>query len=239
MTTTPSTAIAPAGAVRGWRHPYAVAAADWRAVNEAELARDADLVTQWEDRLVQLQACHLHLVQTGSWRGGPRTLLAALSLQYRELAMTAGLAWLLRQDGHHGLGPGVLSRLLTHVGLNGADAGPDVRIVLEERREQTRADLVVYGDAWTVVVEAKIFAVEQEHQLDRLHLHWQDDPNPQFVFLTHGLREAITAVDSRNQWQPLTWHQVAVIVRAAATSVAEAAPGVYDYIATLQAHHRD
>ncbi len=213
------------------------ACAEWRAVNTAEQSRDIAVVTQWTDRVGQLRAIQQNLVQMGRWRGGPRTLLAALDLQYRELAMTAGLAWLLRPDGHHRLGSGVLEKLLAYLGLEGCDLGRGVRILLEEHREETRADLVIYGGDWTIVVEAKTFAVEQHRQLDRLFLRWQDEPDPHFVFLTRGTPRPISAVDSRDRWQNLTWHEVAGIARAAIASMTGAAPGVHDYIATLEAYH--
>ncbi|TYP86910.1 PD-(D/E)XK nuclease superfamily protein [Blastococcus xanthinilyticus] len=152
--------------------------------------------------------------------------------------MTAGLAWLLRTDGHHGLGPTVLGGLLGHLGIAGSGLEVGVRVVLEGQRDETRADLVVYGGDWTIVVEAKTFAVEQDRQLDRLHAHWRNEPAPCFVFLTRGPQLQTTAEDSRGQWRALTWAQVADIARAAATSMPGAAPGVHDYIATLEAYHR-
>jgi hypothetical protein len=152
--------------------------------------------------------------------------------------MTAGLAWLLRSDGHHALGPALLDGLLRHLGIDGSGTQTGVRVVLEEQRDETRADLVVYGGDWTVVVEAKTFAVEQERQLDRLYEHWRNEPDPCFVFLTRGQRLPTTAVHSRGQWRGLTWEKVADITRAAATSMTGAAPGVHDYIATLEAYHR-
>ncbi len=203
-----------------------------------EQAREITVVAQWRNQLEQLQGVQQDLVRSGHWRGGPRTLLAAINLHYRELTMTAGLAWLLRPVGHHGLGPAVLTGLLAHLGIDGLDAEPQVRIELEEQRDVTRADLVVYGTGWTIVVEAKTFAVEQERQLDRLYDHWRNEPTPCFVFLTRGQRVPITAVDSRGQWRWLSWRQVADIARTAAGSMAGIAPGVYDYIATLEAYHR-
>lgn len=213
-------------------------AAAWQQLAATQGARDRGLVPQWEVRLADMQAAQRKLLSSGRWRGGPRTLLAALDVQYRELAMTAGLAWLLRPDGHHGLGPAVLTALLTHLGVDGSGAEPGVRVVLEEQRDRTRADLVVYGPTWTLIVEAKTFAVEQEQQLDRLHAHWSEEPAPRFVFLTRGERMPMTAVASRDAWCGLTWRQVAVLARAAAGSIARAAPGVYDYLATLEAYHR-
>ncbi|WP_166503551.1 PD-(D/E)XK nuclease family protein [Modestobacter italicus] len=195
-------------------------------------------MTQWKVRLGELQERQRNLVQAGCWRGGPRTLLAALVQQYRELAMTAGLAWLLRSDGHHGLGPAVLDGLLEYLAIDGSGTEAGVRVALEEQRDETRADLVVYGGDWTIVVEAKTFAVEQDRQLDRLYAHWQVEPAPCFVFLTRGQRLPTTAVDSRGRWRALTWEQVAGIARTAATLITGVAPGVHDYIATLEAYHR-
>jgi hypothetical protein len=181
----------------------------------------------------------------GRWRGGPRTLLAAIGIQYRELAVTAGLAWLLRPDGHHGLGSAMLSSLLVRLGITGAT--DDVRVVCEETRgddqssgldRKTRADLVVYGSDWTIVFEAKTYAPEQDRQLDRLYHHWKREAAPRFLFLTRGAREPVSAIDSRAHWRLLTWGEIAGLARAAADGQPEVAPGVRDYTETLEAYHR-
>ncbi|MGY1985393.1 PD-(D/E)XK nuclease family protein [Blastococcus sp. SYSU DS0669] len=224
--------------VHAWEPLHATLTMAWEAIVAAEDAKGASAVTHWTSSLDRLRDTQRNLVQTGRWRGGPRTLLAALDQQYRELAMTAGLAWLLRPDGHHGLGPAALDRLLDHLGIDGSGTDAGVRVVLEEQRVETRADLVVYGSDWTIVVEAKTFAVEQDRQLDRLYAHWRNEPAPCFVFLTRGRRLPTTAVDSRGQWRALTWEQVADLARAAVNSMTGAAPGVHDYITTLEAYHR-
>jgi len=211
---------------------------EWRAIGVAEQAHGAAAIGKWQSRLGQMRGTQQALVEAGRWRGGPRTLLAAIDMQYRELAMTAGLAWLLRPDGHHGLGPAVLTGLCKQLGIAADGAGAGVRIALEDQRDETRADLVVYGADWTIVVEAKTFASEQKRQLDRLYDHWRREPGPCFVFLTRGERVPTTAVDSSGHWQELTWQQVAEVALAAANSMAGVAPGVHDYIATLEAYHR-
>ena len=179
------------------------------------------------------------------WRGGPRTLLAAIGVQNSELALTAGLAWLLRPDGHHDLGSAMLSGLLARLGITGT-AG-DVRVVCEESRgddqgsgldRKTRADLVVYGDGWTIVFEAKTFAPEQDRQLDRLHHHWKREASPCFIFLTRSAREPVSANNSSAHWHPLTWDEIARLARAAASGYPQAAAGVSDYAETLEAFHR-
>ena len=75
-------------------------------------------------------------------------------------------------------------------------------------------------------------------QLDRLHRHWQHEPGAHFLFLTRGQRSAVSAVISKGAWQHLSWADVARLSRAAAASRADVAPGVRDYIATLEAYHR-
>ena len=61
--------------------------------------------------------------------------------------------------------------LCKQLGIAADGAGAGVRIALEDQRDETRADLVVYGADWTIVVEAKTFASEQKRQLDRLYDH--------------------------------------------------------------------
>lgn len=224
--------------VTGWQERYERMAAAWQQLAAADRARDRALVPQWEARIAEMRATQQALLTAGRWRGGPRTLLAALDLQYRELMMTAGLAWLLRPDGHHGLGNSVLNGLLDHLAIPTDGSHAHVRIVREEPREDTRADLVAYGSDWTVVVEAKTFAAEQPAQLDRLYENWRDEPGACFVFLTRGQRDQQTADSSAGEWKPLTWSQVAAIARTAASAKTGIAPGVHDYLATLEAYHR-
>lgn len=221
-----------------WHERYRQLAAVWQGIAVADRHRDVDEVAQWQDRLAHLRSAQRTLLSTGRWRGGPRTLLAAVNVQYRELTMTAGLAWLLRPDGHHGLGDAVLRRFLDHLGVDAPEPGVGLRIEREDPREKTIADLVLYGAGWTVVVEAKTFAVEQREQLDRLHEQWRDDPEPCFVFLTRGQRAQTTARSSRGLWHGVTWRQVANMIRDAADVRTGVAPGVHDYLSTLEAYHR-
>lgn len=192
-----------------------------------------------------MRSMQRELIDKGQWRGGPRTLLAAIGMQDRELILTAGLAWLLRPDGHHGLGSTMLSRLLALVGIG--EPADGVRVVREESRgddrgsgleRTTRADLVLYGSGWTIVCEAKTYASEQDQQLDRLHHHWKREAVPHFLFLTRSTREPISATNSRMHWHLHTWGEIAEITRQAASERQKVAAGVRDYIETLEAYHR-
>ncbi len=220
-----------------WRPRYDAAATAWHDLIRADLAQEARLNEDWTESFRQAKSREQHLVESGLWRGGPRTLLAAIGMHYRELVMTAALAWLLRPDGHHHLGRSVLTGLCAKAGMGSVAAAGDVRVRLEERRGDTIADLVVYGSGWTLLVEAKTFSPERPRQLDRLYEGWQGEPDPTFIFLTRGNLEPVTAVSSSMHWRPVTWRQVAVIVRAAiADASGDAAPGVHDYVTNLELH---
>jgi PD-(D/E)XK nuclease superfamily len=228
-----------------WKERHAEAANAWAALCRQDKDRTSALPSGWTERYQAARSAQQELVRAHLWRGGPQTLLAAIGAQNSELALTAGLAWLLRADGHHGLGPAALSGLLARLGVTGT-AG-DARIVCEESRgddqgagldRKTRADLVVYGDGWTIVIEAKVFAVEQDGQLDRLHHHWKGEASPYFAFLTRGARDPVSADDSRAHWHRLTWEEIARLVRTAASEQPKAAAGVHDYAETLEAFHR-
>lgn len=230
----PTLVPAPGGSSR-----FEFAARSWQVAVEQERQATSALVERWEASAATLAKEEAALTAGGRWRGGPRTLMAALRLQYRELPLTAGLAWLLRPDGHHGLGTLALDALLRHLGLPACEAPNRVRVALEDHREDTRADLVVYGSDFTIVVEAKIFALEQPRQLERLESLWEHDPGATFIFLTRGERPPTTARAGGAQWHALTWTDVASIVQRATDVSTGAAPGVEEFRATLEEYHHD
>lgn len=221
--------------VTSWQQRITAMRSDWRPL--AVQAVEA-LPEHWPDRMSKLRAEQAALVDGNQWRSGPRSLMESMGLAYRETRLTAGLAWLLQPDGHHGLGDALLLPLLSKVGLSEVDAS-NVRIVTEQSRDAgaTRADLVLYGGDWTVCVEAKVFAAEGGKQLDRLYELWADDVDPRFVFLTRRRYKPVTAVDSHDKWRSLTWADVAKWLRHACSTTDGVAPGVRDYLTTLEVHH--
>ncbi len=82
----------PRDLIGAWQRRHAQLAATWQGLAAADRRRDLAEVTRWQARLADLRVTQRTLLSTGRWRGGPRTLLAALNVQFRELAMTAGLA---------------------------------------------------------------------------------------------------------------------------------------------------
>lgn len=212
--------------------------AEWesRLLKMRSLWQGQQSAAGWEDRLQEMRRVRAGLVADRAWLGGPRTLLAALRLSDLELRLTGGLAWLLRPDGHHRLGDSLLRALMEELGA--AVDTTTASVVTEESRDNgaTRADVVVYGDDWRLIIEAKVYAREQERQLDRVHELWSDNPRPHFLYLTRTRAAPLTAVDSADAWQQLTWSDVARLGR---TVVAQddVAPGVHDYIVTLEEYH--
>lgn len=231
--------------LRPWRERYADAAGDWAALRHRDHERVLALIAIWEDRYEAARSGQHELTRSRKWRGGPRTLLAAIGVQDRELCLTAGLAWLLRPDGHHGLGPAMLDRLLGRLGIDQTTG--DVRITCEESRgdnhasgldRATKADLVVYARNWTIVCEAKTYAREQDRQLDRLYHHWKGEAAPRFLFLTRSAREPVSAVESREHWRQLTWGEIAELAQAAIDANCPVAAGIREYVQTVEVYHR-
>jgi hypothetical protein len=222
--------------VAQWELRYDIAARAWLeliAASEVEAGVEVDRWRGSFDAAVQEQQ---KLVKAGQWLGGRPTLLAAIGRQYSELAMTAGLGWLLRPDGHHGLGRAVLDEFGKDLGV---DVSGPVWVVLEEVRNDTRADLVVYGTGWTLVVEAKTFSSERPRQLARIHELWGREGESTFVFLTRLKTQPKTAGASAVLWRNHLWRQVAASVRSAVakTDPASIAGGVNDYLTTLELFH--
>lgn len=180
--------------------------------------------------LARLQAEQRWLTGAGLWRGGPTTLLEVLGLQWDELAMVRTLEWLLRPDGHHGLGDHLLRAAAVRAGAAEDADLSEVRMLLEESRatqdvpdgdrSRTRADLVVYTRGVTLVIEAKVLAAEQPEQLDRLRRTWQAEPGARFLFVTRDHPVQLTSA-AEGPWHELTWSEIADVVDAHPSSSPE------------------
>jgi len=166
------------------------------------------------------------------WQSGGQTLLAAMGLQFQEVALCRGLAWLLDPDGGHRLGRHLLEALLRRLDLSVIDGAP-VEIHVEEKRADTRADIVLRIGHQTVVLEAKVFAGEQPRQADRLQEYWANE-QPTLVFLTRTGHAPYTAISSADQWAAVTWRDIAQLARAVTASAdLHPSPGAREFIETI------
>lgn len=195
--------------------------AEWQGVQSPE---------SWDEAFARLS----EEWRAVDWQSGGKTLLAALGIQYLEVPLCRGLAWMLDPAGGHRLGRHMVDAFLTDLGLPVvADAA--VTITVEEIRADTRADIVIRIGEQTVLVEAKVLAGEQPQQADRLSAHWANE-NPLLVFLTRSGQLPHTAQASSGRWLPRTWRDVARIARAAIVDASlEPSAGAREFIETIGA----
>jgi hypothetical protein len=168
------------------------------------------------------------------WRSGGKTLMAALSRQYDEVALCRGLAWLLDPDGGHQMGRHPLHALLRDLDLPVVEDAP-VEIAVEEAHTDTRADVVLRVGGQTVIIEAKVFAGEQPRQADRLSQQWAGTSTT-LVFLTRTGYLPYTARDSEGLWVTRAWRDVAALMRRVADQAGlHPSAGAREYIETIGA----
>lgn len=191
-----------------------------------------DPTPSWSNVLLSMTAEMNQLRAEGRWRTGGRTLLHELGVHHREVLLCRGLAWLLTPDGWHGLGPRFLTGMLAALGTPSEGVEQAV-VAVEETRGDTRADVIVRLPEATLIIEAKVFAGEQQMQCDRLAAEWAHE-TPTLVYLTRGGTEPVSAVDSAGAWHTLTWRQIATIAAAAARAPAEPSHGALEFIETLE-----
>lgn len=158
-----------------------------------------------------LAAVERKLIQAGRWVAGPSSLFEVLGLVLDEVRNCRVLRWLLDPLAPHRLGFSILSAFLDDIGSRCPQLDPpvfpraeEVVVVAEEQRGDTRADLVIYGPAWRIVVEAKILAAEQDRQGHRLVEHW---PGSTYVFLTLTGKEMMTAPQD-TPWVTCSWRDL-------------------------------
>ena len=167
-------------------------------------------------RLRRLESVQAALVERGLWTSGPSTLYAVLGLTRREVESCRVLGWIMDPLAPHGLGTAVLDQLLgwleeqAEVASFSRSALAGVQVVTEEARRRSRADLVLYGQGWEIVIEAKLAAAEQPDQGHRLAADW---PDAHYVFLTSRGLKMVTGRDT--VWTPMRWDTVNSFVRVA------------------------
>jgi hypothetical protein len=246
----PSSAPPDAGWARETSQRFADLEREWQRVHDGETARLDALVEDWRSAITDLDAQQRRLQEDGQWVRGPADLMAVLHLAHDEVKNCRALAWLLDPLAPHGLGTAFLSRFLTRIKMGNGDRFNDLgraTVVVEETRIDplslvpTRADVIVYGPglppAWTVLIEAKVYAPEQPDQGGRLERAWAEN-DPSTVFLTRHGRVMTTGGDA---WVPLRWRDLADDLRAClgeGNPAAAGRPAVHEYLRAMEAHLR-
>ncbi len=188
----------------------------WKALTERDSAGFSDAEVD------RLRAAEWSLRQSGRWVAGPTTLLEVLRLDGDEVRNCRVVRWLLDPLAPHGYGADALGAVLARVRERASAEGagpPDfpfperASLLVEEARGDARADIVVNGPGWQVVVEAKIFAGEGDRQGAGLAELW---PGATYVFLTRDGKAMLSG--GEEPWIPLSWADLLSAVR---TVVAE------------------
>lgn len=212
-------------------------ARDWVAVRSDEAARAAD-IDRWTRVIADLLAEQRRMEAEGLWTVGPSDLLSVIGHERREVTHCRVLAWLCDPRAPHGLGVSFLQAIMRALGrdvpahqLAGASSEVEVS------RSRSRADIVITTSRITLVIEAKIDALERSEQCDDLYRDWREEGDVVFVFLTPRGRPPLTAtgeacdafsVLSFRRVRELLSHTTAASVRSRGEAV------VRSYLATLE-----
>lgn len=212
---------------------------EWTAIGRRELAR---LMDAWQARMAATAFEYESLVARGLWVSGHADFLGVIHRQRDELAHSRLLAWLLTPTARHGLGSALLSRLLEYCRESPTLTPPFVRAVTcEYTRNTRRADIIVWGDDFTLVIENKVDADEQPDQCDDLYANFKNEPGSTFVFLTPhgGVPRTATTSEAYRAFVPIAWSEVREMIEDAMTGSAPRNPRsalavVQNYVVTLR-----
>lgn len=217
-----------------WPAKFAALSEEWRALSEGKLVD----VAKWRSRFATMKTEHGRLRRQGRWIRGPADLMSVCGFHRKELAHGSALRWLCDPTGSHGLGGLFLSGLLAAMG-DPLEISGDTTAWTEISRELSRADVVVYGSQWTLIMELKIDAAESETQCQRLFDDWRTEPGARWLFVTLSGRTPTTTTTARaaRMWQSLSWSRVLDVLDEAMMATdgsAPEVPAVAEYRRTLQ-----
>ena len=217
-----------------WTEEFSRLEGQWRGVVAAE-------VHAWKSTFEGLMDRRNSLVRARKWNSGPSDFLTILGRNRSELAHCAVLAWLMDPKAPHGLGTDFLRGFLQKAFGEGFTAGDLARA--ETRREisqmHSRADIVIDCPETTVVIEAKVDAMEGSDQCDRLYKDWRG--NCRFVFLTpRGVRPQTATGAASSAFTKMSMFEVRSLLEEALRESGAVSPdplgraAVQTYLQTLR-----
>ena len=198
-------------------------------------------VAAWRITASALIAEQHRITAAGNWRtAGPVDLLTIAGRGRRETIHCAVLAWLFRPNESHGLEDRMLHVLLETVGIDAPPADvATAHVRTEVIRGERRADIYVTLPGHTIIVEAKVDAIESRDQcLDTFRLFGNDE-GVRFVFLHPAGRAPDTAGEALPSFKTLSFHTLRKALKAAMDATANAPAGAArataaNYLDTLQ-----
>lgn len=226
--------------VPSWEAHFCAMEREW---GEISMRQTRALLTKWREAMSEMRGQQNRLVSDGLWVAGPSDFLGIIGLARDENTHSRMLEWLLKPTARHGLGCGLVRRLVEHC-TGEPVAGPLAvrRVKFSFWRNDREADLVVWGQNFTLIIENKVDAPEQPNQCDDLYQNFKNENAPRFLFLTPDGRKPDTAAtpDAQRAFHALSWREVRAMLEAAlgetrpVTGVATAVDVVRNYLRTLR-----
>ena len=199
----------------GWRGAISAMEREW---GEISVHRARGILADWHEAMVEMRRHHNRLVSEGLWMTGPSDFLDIIGLARHENTHSRMLKWLLKPTARHGLRCGLVRRLVEHCTGEPVPVPVAVRRVgFSQWRNNREADLVVWSDDFTLVIENKIDAPEQDHQCDDLYENFKSENGPLFLFLTPDGRRpnTATAPGTQRAFKTLSWPEFGAMIKAA------------------------
>ena len=189
----------------------------------------------WPNAIARMESEYRSLVAAGKWTQGPADVFGIVGLSRSELHHSAMLAWLLDPTGRHGMGECFALAFTELVAGVPRESVGVRRVQTEVQRRETRADIVVWAQEITVVIEVKVDAGEGMRQCDRLFERFSAEPGSRFVFLTpSGTAPSTATGPAATAFVPIAWHQVADLLASAMASTSCRSTAVVGYLETLR-----
>ena len=232
-------ACVPDDHVPSWEAHFREMEREW---GENSVRRTRVLLADWRGAMSEMKRQHDRLVSGSLWVTGPRDLLDIIGLARDENIHSRILGWLLDPTGRHGLVCALVRCLVKHC-TEPVPAPLAVRKVkISQWRNGREADLVVWGEDFTLVIENKVDAREQTDQCDDLHANFKNEKRPLFLFLTPDGRKPRTATTQGAQcsFKTLSWSKLREMIEMElkesrpASEAAVAVDVVENYLRTLK-----
>ncbi len=226
--------------VNSWDAHIRAMEAEWEEIS----ARQATArLANWNEAISEMRHQQERLISDGLWVSGPSDFLDVIGLARDENTHSRMLEWLLKPTARHGLGCGLVRRLVRRCTGEPVSAPVAVRkVVFSYWRNGREADLVVWGRNFTLIIENKVDASEQPDQCDDLYENFRSEIAPLFLFLTPDGGEPFTATtpEAQRAFTAISWPEVRAMLAAAldeslpATAEADAVDVVRNYLRTLK-----
>ena len=206
---------------RRWTERFQAMEQEWREIHQRNMR---DVITAWEQAMMEMSREYQDLVSRGKWVSGPSDFFSIIERAEDERTHSRMLAWLLTPTGRHGLRYLFLKGLLGHYDSKHGNAyPPQVRPIVRtvdrfsRGQDNREADVVVWGEDFTLVIEMKVNAGEPDGQCDDLYERFKAEPCSRFLFLTRKGDEPETATtpDAKQAFETIPWSQVRCMIEAA------------------------